>query len=75
MEKNIRDAEKNDIIKNATVSQEALRAAAAIMGRMGGRAGRGDVKRRTPEQCRAAVAKRWDAYRKQKESLDKQANG
>lgn len=74
MEKNIRDAEKNDIIKNATVSQEALRAAAAIMGRMGGRAGRGDAKRRSPEVCRAAVAKRWEAYRKQKESLDKQAN-
>lgn len=74
MEKNIRESEKTDIIKNATVSQEALRAAAAIMGRMGGRAGRGDAKRRPSDVCRAAVAKRWEAYRKQKESLDKQAN-
>lgn len=74
MEKNIRESEKTNIIKQATVSNEALRAAAAIMGRMGGKAGRGDAKRRSPEVCRAAVAKRWEAYRKQKESLDKQAN-
>ncbi len=73
MEKNIRESEKTDIIKNA-ISNDALRAAAAIMGRMGGRAGRGDAKRRSPEICRAAVAKRWEAYRKQKDSLDKQAN-
>lgn len=74
MEKNIRDTEKNNIIKTASVNNEALRAAAAIMGRIGGKAGRGDAKRRSPEICRAAVAKRWEAYRKQKE-LDKQANG
>ena len=73
MEKNIRESEKTDIIKTA-ISNDALRAAAAIMGRMGGRAGRGDAKRRSPEICRAAVAKRWEAYRKQKDSLDKQAN-
>lgn len=74
MEKNIRDSEKSEIIKNAMIGQDALRAAAAIMGRMGGRAGKGDAKRRPAEVCRAAVMKRWDAYRKQKNSTDKQAN-
>ena len=63
MEKNIRDSEKND----------AVRQAAAILGRIGGKAGRGDKKRRPSEQCRAAVLKRWEAYRKQKE-LSKNAS-
>lgn len=62
MEKNIRDSEK----------QEAIRQAAAILGRIGGKAGRGDKKRRPSEVCRAAVMKRWEAYRKKKE-LDKNA--
>lgn len=57
MDKPIRDTEKN----------EALSQAAAIMGRIGGKAGRGDAKRRPSEMCRAAVMKRWEAYRKQKE--------
>lgn len=63
MEKNIRDSEK----------QEAVRQAAAILGRLGGKAGRGEKKRRPSEVCRAAVMKRWEAYRKKKE-LDKNAS-
>jgi hypothetical protein len=62
MDKNIRDTEKSDAIKQA----------AAILGRLGGKAGRGDKKRRPSAVCRAAVMKRWEAYRKRKE-LDKQA--
>lgn len=65
MEKNIRDSEKN----------EAIRQAAAILGRLGGKAGRGDAKRRPSEQCRAAVMKRWEAYRKQKELQKNAAEG
>jgi hypothetical protein len=63
MEKNIRDSEKN----------EAIRAAASILGRIGGKAGTGDAKRRPAEVCRAAVMKRWDAYRKRKEANQKTA--
>jgi len=37
-----------------------------MLGRMGGLAGKGDSKRRPSEVCRAAVNKRWDAYRLQK---------
>lgn len=63
MEKNIRESEKN----------EAVRQAAAILGRLGGKAGTGDAKRRPPEMCRAAVMKRWEAYRKRKEDMQKNA--
>lgn len=57
MEKNIRNSEKN----------EAIRQAAAILGSLGGKAGTGDSKRRPSDVCRAAVLKRWEAYRKQKQ--------
>jgi hypothetical protein len=33
---------------------------------LGGKAGRGAAKRRSSEQCRAAVNKRWEAYRARK---------
>ena len=62
MEKKHRDTEQRN----------ALREAARIMGAIGGRAGRGDAKRRPSEVCRAAILKRWEAYRKKK-SLDPQS--
>lgn len=37
--------------------------AAVVMGRRGGKAGRGASKRRTPEQTRAAAAARWGMKR------------
>lgn len=46
--------------------RNALREAARIMGSIGGKAGRGDSKRRPSEVCRAAILKRWEAYRKTK---------
>ena len=49
-----------------TEKTEAIKEAARILGRIGGMAGRGDCKRRPSEVCRAAVLKRWEAYRKQK---------
>lgn len=42
---------------------DARRLAARILGRLGGKAGTGDSKRRPSEMCRAAVNKRWAAYR------------
>lgn len=63
MKKSLRDQEKNDALKSADI-----KLAAAILGRLGGKAGTGDAKRRPPEVCRAAVKKRWDAYHKQKMS-------
>jgi hypothetical protein len=49
-----------------TEKTQAIKEAARILGRIGGMAGRGDSKRRPSEVCRAAVLKRWEAYRKQK---------
>lgn len=49
-----------------TEKNQAIKEAAKILGRIGGMAGRGDCKRRPSEVCRAAVLKRWEAYRKQK---------
>ena len=49
-----------------TEKTQAIKEAARILGRIGGMAGRGDAKRRPSEVCRAAVLKRWEAYRKQK---------
>lgn len=49
-----------------TEKTQAIKEAARILGRIGGMAGRGDCKRRPSEVCRAAVLKRWEAYRKQK---------
>jgi hypothetical protein len=63
MDKNIKDTEKN----------EAIRQAASILGRLGGKAGTGDAKRRPSEVMRAAVMKRWEAYRKRKEEAAKKA--
>ena len=42
---------------------DARRLAARILGRLGGKAGTGASKRRPSEMCRAAVNKRWAAYR------------
>ena len=44
----------------------ARKLAAQILGRLGGKAGRGAAKRRSSEHCRAAVNKRWEAYRARK---------
>jgi hypothetical protein len=41
----------------------ARKLAAQILGRLGGKAGRGADKRRSSEHCRAAVNKPWEAYR------------
>jgi len=57
MKKSLRDTEKTE------AQHEAIKRAARILGRMGGLAGTGDSKRRPAEVCRAAVNKRWDAYR------------
>jgi hypothetical protein len=46
--------------------QQAIKEAAKILGRIGGQSGKGDAKRRPSEVCRAAVMKRWEAYRKNK---------
>jgi len=40
---------------------------AVALGRMGGAAGKGASKVRTPDQCRKAAAARWEKYRTQKE--------
>ena len=42
---------------------DARRLAARILGRIGGMAGKGASKRRPSDMCRAAVNKRWAAYR------------
>lgn len=65
MKSTLRDQEKTEAIK---LQKEAVKLAARILGQMGGKAGKGDAKRRSSEVCRAAVNKRWDAYR-----LDKMA--
>ena len=46
--------------------QAARKLAAKILGLQGGKAGRGAAKRRSSEHCRAAVNKRWEAYRARK---------
>lgn len=56
MKTSLRDTEKNEAVKEA----------ARILGRMGGLAGTGKAKARPSEVCRAAINKRWDAYRKDK---------
>lgn len=43
---------------------KALKEAARLLGRMGGKAGTGKAKARPSEVCRRAVMKRWDAWRK-----------
>lgn len=58
MDKKLRNQEKDSAVKKA----------ASILGRLGGQAGRGDAKRRPSSVCRAAVLKRWEAYRKAKEN-------
>ena len=70
MNKQLKDQEKNDALRSVAehAHDEAIRQAARIMGAIGGRAGRGDAKRRTPEICRQAVAVRWENYRRRKAS-------
>jgi len=58
MKTSLRDTEKN----------EAVKLAAALLGRMGGMAGTGKAKARPSEVCRAAINKRWEAYRKDKQA-------
>ena len=55
-----------DKTKRTSEQQDALKAAARIMGSIGGKAGRGESKRRSSDICRAAILKRWEAYRKAK---------
>ena len=50
-------------VKNAD-EPKALKAAARLLGRMGGMAGTGKAKARPSEVCRKAVMKRWEAWRK-----------
>ena len=40
--------------------------AAVMLGRLGGKAGRGAAKARTPEQARAASLVRWSKFRAEK---------
>jgi hypothetical protein len=63
MKKTLRDTEKDEAIK---IQKEAVKLAAQMLGRLGGMAGKGEAKARPSEVCRAAVNKRWDAYRKDK---------
>ena len=58
MKTSLRDTEKT----------EAVKLAAALLGRMGGMAGTGKAKARPSEVCRAAINKRWEAYRKDKQA-------
>lgn len=51
---------------------QAIREAAKILGKLGGMSGRGDCKRRPSDVCRAAVLKRWEAYRAKQKSLAQQ---
>lgn len=51
------------LTKNAD-ELKALKEAARLLGRMGGKAGTGKAKARPSEVCRRAVMKRWDAWRK-----------
>jgi hypothetical protein len=62
MKTKLRDQEKNEAVAQA---RQAVKDAARILGRLGGMAGTGDAKRRPSEVCRAAVNKRWEAYRKE----------
>jgi hypothetical protein len=70
-----------DILKRLYMNSEhkniekidAIKEAARILGRIGGMGGEIDPvskkrlsKRRPSDMCRAAVLKRWEAYRKQK---------
>lgn len=74
MNKSLRDTETKEAIKlKLQKIKEARKAiisadAAKLLGRLGGLSGSGDAKRRPSEICRAAVNKRWDAYRKEKMS-------
>lgn len=43
--------------------EDAIKEAARILGRMGGSAGKGDAKRRSPEVYKALQNKRWEAFR------------
>lgn len=54
---------------NGVFELAARKLAAQILGRLGGKADRGAAKRRSSEQCRAAVDKRWAAYRARKAAL------
>jgi hypothetical protein len=77
MKKTIRDTEKEDAIKERlakiALAREAIEktSAASLLGKLGGMSGVGDAKRRPSDICRAAVNKRWEAYRKQKMSRRK----
>ena len=62
MKTKLRDTEKNEAVG---LARKAASEAARLLGRLGGMAGTGDAKRRPSEVCRAAVNKRWDAYRKE----------
>jgi hypothetical protein len=62
MKTKLRDQEKNEAVAHA---RQAVKDAARILGRLGGMAGTGDAKRRPSEVCRAAVNKRWEAYRQE----------
>lgn len=62
MRTKLRDQEKNEAVAQA---RQAVKDAARILGRLGGMAGTGDAKRRPSEVCRAAVNKRWEAYRQE----------
>lgn len=70
MDKQLRNQEKYDALKNSIVSElskdDLLKQAARLMGAIGGRSGTGDAKRRSTEVCRQAVAKRWENYRRRK---------
>ena len=46
---------------------QAIKEAARILARIGGMSGKGEAKRRPSEMCRAAVLKRWENHRKNKE--------
>ena len=63
MKKSLRDQEKTDALAGIDIKQ-----AARLLGHLGGKAGTGKAKARPSEVCRAAVNKRWDAYRKEKMS-------
>lgn len=70
MDNQLKNQEKYDALKNSIVNDitkdDLLKQAARLMGAIGGRSGTGDAKRRSPDMCRQAVAKRWENYRRRK---------
>jgi hypothetical protein len=77
MKTSLRDTEKTQALKEKlekiAQAREAIAKsnAASLLGKLGGMSGTGDAKRRPSDVCRAAVNKRWEAYRKQKMSRRK----